>query len=190
MIRHEQIIFRQISFADFDYNYHPSLAVCRFLCPYVHRYQKLWKKFTYIDSIFPVEWCKCRSNTPLVDHDLDFQGQFWRFSFLPNILQMERESKHNDCYHIRCQEFSSEWCHCECCTLSFDQHFKGHEFWNVNISKMVRPSKICWSMTFIEVVLHDLDLLFDCQKCKMLISQKYFAVANKWLRNLHLITLT
>ena len=34
--------------------------------------------------------------------------------------------------------------------MTFDLHFQGHEFWNVNISKMVRSSKKCLSMTFIE----------------------------------------
>ena len=67
----------------------------------------------------------------------------------------------------------------------FDLHFQSHEFWNVIILNMVRASKKCSSITFIEVdswhrirpiianaVLCDLDLNFQGHRFKTFISRK------------------
>ena len=53
----------------------------------------------------------------------------------------------------RSQILAIEWRHCECCTSWSWPTFRGHEFWNVNISKSVRASEKCSSMTFIRLIV-------------------------------------
>ena len=70
----------------------------------------------------------------------------------------------------------------------FDLHYQGHEFWNANISKMVRASEKCSSMTYRDWYLHngtianvvfcDLDLNIEGHKSVMLRSRKSWELCN------------
>ena len=58
---------------------------------------------------------------------------------------------HYYCNQIGSPVFAIEWHHSKCVCHDFDLQFHGHKFGNVIISKTVRASEKCSSMTFIDV---------------------------------------
>ena len=67
------------------------------------------------------------------------------------LVNSERSKKYYYFHLIGSWTFASEWHHIKCSMTCLDLHFQDHEFWNVNISKVVRAGEKCSRMTLTEV---------------------------------------
>ena len=88
------------------------------------------------------------ANVVLYEHDLHFQGQ----TFHVAIFTSNRWNNANITIAFRCEVryFPSNGATANAVGHDLQLHFQGHTFWNVNISKAVRATEKCSSMSFIE----------------------------------------
>ena len=96
----------------------------------------------------PSNWSM--ANVVLQNLHLSFQGQTFQVAILtnkrwkPQTLLLKSDKKWGICHKIAQMRI-----------LDIDIRFQGHEFWNVNISNMVRATTKYSRMTFIEVDIYN-----------------------------------